>query len=109
MPGVLDDEGAERSKSAERREVGDLARAVDPQKAKTGQRRQRAQIVGKGRPLEIEALTCQLQLKIPNMGTQAGKDETLIVPSTAKGPQALKVEPIVDRLLQTEPTRSVKV
>ena len=51
-----------------------------------------------GRPLELESLTCRLHLRVPGMNAAAsGSDDTLIVPTTAKGPQRLTVQPVAGR------------
>jgi hypothetical protein len=63
-----------------------------------------------GRPLELESLSCRLQLRVPGMKTTTGGgDDALVVPTTAKGAQVVKVVVQEGHKVRTEPSLSVKV
>jgi hypothetical protein len=65
-----------------------------------------------GTPLELGSLVCQVQLLVPaaNIDDQGKEGGDLIVPTTAAGPQTLKVEAVVKRLPndKVEATTQVK-
>jgi hypothetical protein len=63
-----------------------------------------------GAPLELESLTCGVQLRVPGMAAVGdGKDDVLIVPTTSAGPRRLAVEAVVERKTNRKSAASVKV
>ncbi len=60
-----------------------------------------------GTPLELESLTCKVQLLVPGQGSVDGSD-TLVVPTTAKGARKVKVESVKKGSVDTTTQPSVK-
>jgi hypothetical protein len=66
---------------------------------------------GTDRPFELDSLTCQVQLKVPDLKVDdiGQSDGTLVVPSTVDGPKVVGVAIVTDGKRQTNVSRSSKV
>jgi hypothetical protein len=65
-----------------------------------------------GQPLVLEDLTCVVQLQVPGVKVDPSgnnNDESLVVPTGAKGPTWLTVTPVQGRGVVFDAGRSVKV
>jgi hypothetical protein len=63
-------------------------------------------------PLELEALTCLVQLQVPGVKVDPSgnnNDESLVVPTTSRGSQSLKVVLVDERSIKQDRALSVKV
>jgi hypothetical protein len=66
---------------------------------------------GTDRPFELDSLTCQVQLKVPDLKVDdiGQSDGTLVVPSTVDGPKVVTVVAVDDRKTQTTAEQSLKM